>query len=119
LYIAIVIDVPYDFNTKTALNYVDAWQDRLTSQALQENGWVLLRFTEEQVWRLPKSCCRELAKLIATISYKPEIMADFQHIGELPKLKQWSKSQAERLAANSYREKYLSASTNKNFGQNI
>jgi hypothetical protein len=114
LYIAIVIDVPYDFNTKTALNYADAWQDRLTAQALQENGWILLRFTEEQVWRLPKSCCRELAKLVATVSYKPEIMVDFQHIGELPRVRQWNKRQVEQLAIEGYREQYLASGTNKN-----
>ncbi|AFY71396.1 hypothetical protein Pse7367_3148 [Thalassoporum mexicanum PCC 7367] len=118
LYIAIVIDVPYDLKTKTALNYVDAWQDRLTSQALHENGWILLKFAEEQVWRLPKSCCRELAKLVATVSCKPEIMAEFRQVGELPRLKQWSKKRVEQLATNGYREKYLSAIAKKNSSQN-
>jgi hypothetical protein len=123
LYIDIEIDEPYDYKSGRPTHYSEAWKDEKRNKFFAARCWVIIRFAEEQVVKWPSSCCQVVASTISEITCE-RIPSCFTDVPELQLVNQWTKEEAEEMAANSYRNKYLNSSlssftTRKNLNQDF
>ena len=121
LYIDIEIDEPYDYKSRRPTHYSQASKDEKRNNFFLRRYWVVIRFAEEQVVRWPSSCCKLVASTISEIMCE-RIPSCFSDVPELQLVNQWTKEEAEEMAANSYRNKYMNSSissftTRKNLNQ--
>ena len=65
LYIDIEIDEPYVYKTGEPTHFKESWKDNQRNGFFLGRGWVVIRFSEEQVVRWPKSCCKQVAEAFA------------------------------------------------------
>ena len=105
LYIDIECDEPYVYDTGEATHYIG--KDRQRDRAFTESGWFVLRFAEEQIITSPESCCLIIAKLIARYSSNKSILNQFPDTQKIRKIPFWTKSQAEEMAREKQRDRYL------------
>lgn len=103
LCIDIEIDEPYVLDTKKPIHYQGV-DDARNAYFLRKN-WVVVRFTEEQVVRYPKQCCKELAELIFSLNERHYAAKFFRSL--IP-MAQWSQPQALAQARADARNRYLS-----------
>lgn len=102
--IVIEIDEPYVGSTRRPTHCINSYDvDR--NKVFSENGWMVVRFAEEQIVKQPDECIFFLVDLISTIDsnlwFTPTSMS-------WPSLvPQWTMAQAEKMAKEGYREKYL------------
>lgn len=110
LYIDIEIDEPYSYKDKKRkpIHYIntDVKRDRF----FLERGWIVIRFSEEQIVRYPESCCQTIAETIADLLSDNSLLNQFRNVPSLQKMKQWTKDEAEEMARTDYRKTYLSRS---------
>ena len=103
LFVDIEIDEPYSGTTRKPMHYVGSY-DRDRNRYYNQNGWVVIRFAEEQIVKQPKQCCQYVAKvvnsLIGSYSYA-------EGKTELKPIKQWTYEEAKIMADVKYRESYL------------
>lgn len=108
LYIDIEIDEPYSYKDKKRkpIHYInlDVKRDRF----FLERGWIVIRFSEEQIVCYPESCCKIIAETLASLLNDNSILSRFDNVFPLPKRKQWTKDEAEEMARTDYRKTYLS-----------
>ncbi|RPD43758.1 hypothetical protein DNI29_23140 [Hymenobacter sediminis] len=104
LRIDIEIDEPYTLRTKEPIHYQG--QDDTRNAYFLRKNWVVVRFTEEQVVRYPKQCCKELAELIFSVNETHYAAKFFSQ--RLPPVAQWSQQQALGQARADTRNTYLS-----------
>jgi hypothetical protein len=102
LFVDIEIDEPYSGNSRKPMHFEGSYDiDR--DEYFNKNGWVVIRFAEEQVVRHPQACCqyvgRVLNALIPTFNFEEGM--------ELPTVKQWTYEEAQQMAKDKYRESYL------------
>jgi hypothetical protein len=107
LYIDIEIDEPYDFKTNKPTHFVSSATQRARNKHFQQRGWLVIRFSEEQVVRWPDSCCKTVAETIAEVTNAPLILKQFDGVVDLKPMPQWTEHEASEMAKNSYREQYL------------
>jgi hypothetical protein len=104
IFIDIEIDEPYVGSTRRPTHCINSYDvDR--NKVFSENGWMVVRFAEEQIVKQPDECIFFLVDLISTIDsnlwFTPTSMS-------WPSLvPQWTMAQAEKMAKEGYREKYL------------
>jgi very-short-patch-repair endonuclease len=113
LHIDIEIDEPYSYKDKNRkpIHYIDADSER--NNFFLQRGWIIIRFTEEQVVCYPESCCRMIAEVITDLLQEDLILIKFKNIFPLPKRKQWTEDEAKEMARTDYRQTYLSRSRSK------
>ena len=68
LYIDIEVDEPYTFSEEKAIHYYNCHTDCRRNDFFLERGWIVIRFSEQQVVCCPDSCCKTLAQTIAEIT---------------------------------------------------
>ncbi|NVO21230.1 MAG: hypothetical protein HXX13_16125 [Bacteroidetes bacterium] len=105
LCIDIEIDEPYDIVTRKPIHYKGS-QDYLRNLYFVNQGWVVIRFSEELVYLNREDCVKYIAsilKKITDVSLFDSLIEDF-HPEFVPR---WSYEQAEGYASDNYREKYL------------
>lgn len=107
LYIDIELDEPYAYNTKEPTHYLGAWKDNNRNDYFLSKGWLVIRFSEEQVVRHPHSCCKTIASAIAEVLGDNSVLNQFATVPDLQKMRQWTQSEAEDMAASDYRDRYL------------
>ncbi|MCY7283686.1 MAG: endonuclease domain-containing protein, partial [Cyanobacteria bacterium CAN_BIN43] len=107
LYIDIEIDEPYAYNTKEPTHFLGAWKDDNRNNFFLSKGWLVIRFSEEQVVRHPQSCCKTIAQAIAEVLGDNSVLNQFATMPNLQTMQQWTQSEAEDMAANDYRDRYL------------
>jgi len=83
VYIAIEIDEPYIFKTRTPIHYFGNDEDTKKERIYKANGWTFIRFSEFQVINYPNECCRFIAQVVDY--YQAE-----SKYTKLPKLKGYS-----------------------------
>ena len=106
IYIDIEIDEPYDKQYRKPRHYIGLSKDQVRNNCFLENNWIVIRFSEEQVVKFPDSCCKKIAEIIS--KFNPLILTDrLKSIEDLKETPRWSHEDAERMARNDYREKYL------------
>lgn len=110
LYLDIEVDEPYTYDTQQPLHYLGCPKDQRRNQFFLDQGWGVIRFSEAQVLRFPASCCKTIAATIATLTQDNSIMTPFRQIPTLKPESRWSADEAQRLAAQGYRDSYLASS---------
>jgi len=103
LLIDIEIDEPYIGKTGQPIHY--SATDHQRNKKFIRNRWVVIRFTEKQIIKYPKRCCRVIKDVVAKVFGKNNINA--LDTSFLPKEKRWSKEKARNMANNEYRNSYL------------
>lgn len=74
-----------------------------------KNGWVVIRFAEEQIVKQPESCITFIAKVVDDM-LESEFVKRTSEALNLTTVAEWTYAEAEKMAANFYRESYLGIS---------
>lgn len=108
LHVDIEIDEPYAYRNRKPTHYIGHEKDETRNQVILGRGWLVIRFSEEQVVRWPESCCKTIADAIAdVIGY--DISEDFQNVPDLERRSRWTKEEAIAMAERASRQEYLKA----------
>lgn len=75
-HIAIEISSPSD-------NAAIMMRNDLAERFLVDSGWVIIKFTQEQILRNPAECCKEFAKLLNRLSLDDSILPKFASTADL------------------------------------
>ncbi len=106
LYIDIELDEPYVYQTGEPTHYLGAWKDNNRDRFFINRGWVVIRFSEEQVICYPDSCCKTIAQVIAQITGNEFILKEFSSVLDLQPVRQWTEVEAAEMAASRKRDNY-------------
>lgn len=101
LCIDIEIDEPY--NEDNALHTLSDTKDYERNKYFRERGWVIIRFSEEQIKNAPKSCCKEIAKVISVITLDKNFLKYFVDVSDLYRHRKWDFNDIPKLRENNYR----------------
>lgn len=112
LYIDIELDEPYVYTTGEPTHYLDNPRDARRNRFFINKGWVVIRFSEEQVVCNVKSCCKTVAQVIAEITRDNSILNDFNDIPDLTPMRQWTQEEAIEMEKNNYRNNYPCRTSN-------
>ena len=107
LFIDIEIDEPYIYNTREPRHYIGYWKDQIRNDFFNNKGWIVIRFSEEQVVRYPDSCCKFIAQQIAEITGNSAITSQFAQTPDLQPQQQWTEKEAIEMANRKERDDYL------------
>ena len=107
LFIDIEIDEPYIYNTREPIHYIGYWKDQIRNDFFNNKGWIVIRFSEEQVVRYPDSCCKFIAQQIAEITGNSAITSQFAQTPDLQPQQQWTEKEAIEMAYRKERDDYL------------
>lgn len=109
IHIDVEIDEPYSGYDKTPIHYVGCG-DEFRDKNLANLGWMVIRFSEKQIFEEPYNCVFYIQHLISLIDDEFAINID----GQIPTPdKCWTKIEATLMAAQQYRENLL----NHQFGE--
>ena len=102
--VVIEIDEPYSGTLRKPTHYLNSYDvDR--NNFFSQNGWIVVRFAEEQIVKEGDSCIYFLVNLINSIDPDRNFNCA---AASWPKLiPQWTLGEAEKMAIEGYREKYL------------
>jgi hypothetical protein len=103
--IDIEIDEPYVGNTKKPIHYSGNMQDMKRDGHFQNIGWIVIRFSEEQIVKYPDMCIKLIVEFISDITLGLAKLPSNQNI-TIPLVKRWSYLEAETMAKNNYRNTY-------------
>lgn len=101
--IDIEIDEPYDIKSRRPIHCLDDEKDYIRNAYFLENGWFVIRIAEEQVIKNVDGIYGYVSKIISTLT-KDERFANDCSIDSVMR---WTKEEAQKMAADGYREKYL------------
>ncbi len=105
LLVDIEIDEPYSGRTRKPMHYIGSYGiDR--DRYFNTNGWVTIRFAEEQIVRQPRACGKFIAQVIDSL-IETNFADSFKQDEDLPTIKQWTYDEAKKMAEEKYRESYL------------
>ncbi len=107
LYIDIEIDEPYVYSSGNPTHFLEAEKDSKRNNFFINKGWLVIRFSEEQVVCYPQSCCKTIASAIAEVLGDTSVLNQFANVPNLQEMSRWTQSEAEVMAAEGYRERYL------------
>jgi len=107
LSIDVEIDEPYVGNTKKPHHGIDQGKDDLRNQFFVAHNWIVVRFSEEQVVRYPRQCCKAIAQILDRVVGDKEALSFFKNTTELPKMAMWTVKEARQMAKQNYRQNYL------------
>ncbi|PZO56618.1 MAG: hypothetical protein DCF15_08260 [Phormidesmis priestleyi] len=106
LYIDIEVDEPYAYRDNQAIHCDTSEKDLERNQFFKDKGWIVIRFSEQQVVCYPARCCKTVAQQIAQITGDSSILSLFVNIPELPKQRQWTEAEAAQMAIERARDNY-------------
>lgn len=104
LHIDIELDEPYVYRTGKPHHCIG--DDVRRNDFFLSRGWVVVRFSEEQVVCHTESCCKEVAKIIAHITGDSNVLRPFSSVKDLPRLPRWTEEEAEEMARLNTRNSY-------------
>lgn len=106
-HIDIEIDEPYIKKSKEPIHFLenDIHIDKERDDFFTSNGWLVIRFAEEQVIKYPERCCNYIAKVIYEFTEKNEWLTN-ENLS-LQEVKAWSYEKALSLTDCNYREVYF------------
>jgi hypothetical protein len=111
--IDIEIDEPYLGSDGTPIHYIGS--DDKRNEFFRRNGWIVIRFAEEQIVKHPENCYAFIRDLIEKIE-TAKMDLDYNLIKPVP---HWSKEMAHKMAFARIRHKYLSSYFIGNMEQEI
>lgn len=106
LHIDIEIDEPYVYHSGQPTHFLYAWKDERRNDFFNDRGWIVIRFSEEQIARYPDSCCKTIAQVIAQTIKNESILNRFANIPDLQTQRQWTETEAIEMAEKRIRDKY-------------
>ena len=106
LSIDIEIDEPYIYSNREPIHYVGYLKDKIRNDFFKNRGWIVIRFSEEQVVRYPHSCCKFIAQQIAEITRNSAITSQFAQTPDLQQQQQWTINEAIEMAKRNERDDY-------------
>lgn len=101
LCIDIEIDEPY--NDDGGLHTISDLKDYERNKYFKNKGWVIIRFSEEQIKNAPLSCCKEIAKIIKIITNDKSFYKIFENTPEIYKHRKWDFEDIPILKMKNYR----------------
>lgn len=104
--IDVEIDEPYIGSNGKPIHFVENWHDFHRDNFFTKNGWIVIRFSEQQIIEYPLECCNLISKTINDIC-KEIALLDYDEDLFLPQMKQWNKEEAYEMAYKQLRNKYL------------
>ena len=115
LYIDVEIDVPYDLESGEPQSFVgspanpdeESFSKQNHDSFFEKEGWVVIRFAEEQIVKQPISCCKYIAQTIYELIGDDLVLQKFNTVDNITPLDTWTFSQCESLREERYRENYL------------
>jgi hypothetical protein len=96
LCIAIEVDAPCD-RDRNPTHYKDSWQDQKINESLVKLGWLVVRFSSDQASKMPRSCCKTIAKLIYDLFADTDLLLKFNEVDDLIPAKQWTEPEARQM----------------------
>ena len=105
LYIDIEIDEPYNAKGEP-IHFVGLKKQQTRDEHFLSRGWIVIRFSEEQVVRWPQTCCKNITKTIAQVMEDSSMLNQFANVPDLQPMPQWTESEAIQMAATGYRDRY-------------
>ncbi|MEH1957688.1 hypothetical protein [Nostoc sp.] len=106
LYIDIELDEPYVYHTGKPTHYLEATKDNNRNLFFLDKGWVVIRFSEEQIAKYPKSCIKTIATVISEITKDKSILSQFMNIPDIEPIKQWTLLEAKEMYSQKFRDTY-------------
>ena len=80
LHIAIEISLPSE-------NAAILMRNDLAARFLVDSGWIIIKFSQEQILQSSAECCKEFAKLLDRLSLDPSVLPSFRDTPELVPIK--------------------------------
>lgn len=111
LRIDIEIDEPYAGLSNEPTHYVGCGDENRDAN-LNNLGWMVIRFSEHQIYTQPLSCVAFVCRIIKNIIPNVNIYSNILNIVDPNSEKRWSLEDSQLWATQKYRQKYL----NHNFG---
>ncbi len=106
LYIDVELDEPYVYHTGLPTHFLRASKDTRRNNFFINKGWVVIRFSEEQVVCHPHSCCKTIAQQIAEITGDDLVLSQFTNVQNLKQQQQWTHAEAMQMAEERKRDNY-------------
>lgn len=106
LFIDIEVDEPYVYHTKQAIHHSMSEKDCNRNQFFVDKGWVVIRFSEQQVICHLDSCCKVVAQQIAQITADESIVSCLTNVPALPRQPHWTEAEATQMAVERVRDNY-------------
>lgn len=103
LCIDIEIDEPYAMSNHTPIHV----NDEPRNNFFLSKGWHIIRFAEEHICRYPDLCCKMISEFIKFATGEYVWTEGMDEATTLPDVTAWTKSDAEKMAEESYRNEYL------------
>jgi len=117
LHIDIEIDEPYSLLTgePTHFDYVkrknDDWEelnsDDFRNSSFSYDGWITIKFCEEQVINYPQGCCKIISNLLRSLFLDFTYYLPLDDVEDVKLIKSWSILDSINMSNNRHREKYL------------
>ena len=108
--IDIEIDEPYAAITNKPTHYIGCG-DEYRDANLNMLGWIVIRFSERQIFENEIGCVRFIAEIIKSVD-SSFIISTLENIPDLNFEKQWTKVESQKMAKEKMRQRYL----NHDFG---
>ena len=109
IFIDIEIDEPYSGWERQPIHYKtkNGTIDDKRNNDFTERGWTVIRFSEKQVHKQPKSCLKRVYQLLSKMDGAIMIPLCLATEADISSDNIWTKEQAERMERNKEREKML------------
>ena len=104
--IDIEIDEPYVGFTRKPIHYIGCGDD-FRDARLNSNGWIVIRFTEYQVFFNPKECAALIAQVLHYIQPSMVLPINLLSCPTPKESKRWTEIETRVMACENIREKYL------------
>ena len=104
--IDVEIDEPYDIKSREPIHCIDDEKDYIRNAYFLENGWFVIRIAEEQVIKNVDGIYGYISKIISTFTKDKRFESDCS----IDSVMRWTKEDAQKMAADGYRKKYLELS---------
>jgi hypothetical protein len=106
VFLDIEIDEPYDIVSRKPIHYLGC-RDKIRNAYFMDNGWFVCRFAEEQVAKNCDGVVNVIGNVVWAISDDDRFCNIDKNAEEIDDIVRWNYSEAEKLALENYREKYL------------
>lgn len=104
--IDIEIDEPYSAIENKPIHYIDCGDD-FRDMRLNNLGWIVVRFSEQQIVRNMEGCTAFVAQLIHALNPQKAIPSFLLSYPSVQPQKRWTEIEAKIMASEKLREEYL------------
>lgn len=89
--------------------------DDKRNQFFLDRNWIIIRFTEEQVFDYLQSCCKTVVEVISTITRDPRIRTEFSETPSLKPVKHWTQRESWEMIQQRTRKRIFDAKGVKHY----